>query len=250
MNYSIKELADLTGVTPKTLRYYDQIQLLTPHSYTKSGYRQYSQTEVDRLHHILLYKSFGLPLEQIKTILEQASNPLDLLKEHKQLLLEKQHDLARILQHVDATIANLQGECPMTNEEKFKTFKEQVQVNETENSVELQKAYGEDVVKHSLHTMKHMTPESHAKWCAIEADLLDLLNQRSTYTIPSDSAQTLYQLHKDWLTMSWGSYTNERHHGLAQLYLMSPEFTAYYDQRTGHGATTFLVSVIEYYAAS
>ena len=62
MEYTIQQLAKLSGVTRRTLRYYDQIGLLRPARTTEAGYRIYGPSQVDRLQHILFYRALGLEL--------------------------------------------------------------------------------------------------------------------------------------------------------------------------------------------
>ena len=68
MEYSIKSLAKLAGISTRTLRYYDEIGLLKPLRINSSGYRIYGDKEVDILQQILFYKALELPLEKIKEI--------------------------------------------------------------------------------------------------------------------------------------------------------------------------------------
>ena len=70
MEYIINELAALAGVSTRTLRYYDQIGLLSPGRTTRAGYRVYAPAQVDRLQHILFYRALGLPLGQIRDLLD------------------------------------------------------------------------------------------------------------------------------------------------------------------------------------
>mgnify|MGYP002513692382 CR=1 FL=1 len=66
MDYKIKELAELSGVSARTLRYYDQIGLLKPERQEDNGYRLYGEAQVDRLQQILFYRQLGMPLEEIR----------------------------------------------------------------------------------------------------------------------------------------------------------------------------------------
>lgn len=70
IEYTIKKVAELSGVSSRTLRYYDEIRLLTPARVSTSGYRIYGTAEIDRLQQILFYRSLGLSLEQIATVLD------------------------------------------------------------------------------------------------------------------------------------------------------------------------------------
>ena len=60
MEYTVKKLGEIAGVSPRTLRYYDEIELLKPARVNSSGYRIYGQKEVDRLQQILFYKELGV----------------------------------------------------------------------------------------------------------------------------------------------------------------------------------------------
>ena len=66
MEYSIKDLSEIAGITTRTLRYYDEIDILKPAKISDSGYRIYSDNEVDLLQQILFYKELGLDLKTIK----------------------------------------------------------------------------------------------------------------------------------------------------------------------------------------
>jgi DNA-binding transcriptional MerR regulator len=66
MDYTVKQLADLAGVSVRTLHYYDQSGLLKPESYSTSGYRRYSETSVVRLQQIMFFRELDFSLEEIK----------------------------------------------------------------------------------------------------------------------------------------------------------------------------------------
>lgn len=73
MEYTVQALAELSGVTPRTLRWYDRIGLLKPGRVGENGYRYYGPAQVDRLQDILYYRALGVPLEQIKASLDDPS---------------------------------------------------------------------------------------------------------------------------------------------------------------------------------
>ena len=105
MEYSIRELANLSGVTPRTLRWYDQIGLLKPSRVSESGYRFYGPAEVNRLQDILLYRALGVELAKIKTCLDDPSyDRLAVLRNHLSALTQEQLRLERLIQSVTDTI--------------------------------------------------------------------------------------------------------------------------------------------------
>lgn len=99
---SVNEVSKLSGVSRRTLQYYDEIGLLPPSAVKKSGYRQYDDESLRRLWSILFYKELGISLDEIRLLLE---NPKEMEKEimrhHKQVLLEKQSGLQKMLLSVD-----------------------------------------------------------------------------------------------------------------------------------------------------
>jgi len=90
MEYTVQKLAELSGVTARTLRYYDEIGILKPARINSSGYRVYGSREVDRLQQILFYRELGMNLEEIKRILfSPCFDEIQALKQHHRKLLER-----------------------------------------------------------------------------------------------------------------------------------------------------------------
>ena len=94
MEYSIQELSHLSGVTTRTLRWYDQIGLLKPSRVAESGYRYYGKAEVDRLQDILYYRALGVELARVKECLDDPSfDRLAALRNHLAALEAKRERL-------------------------------------------------------------------------------------------------------------------------------------------------------------
>lgn len=88
MEYSIKKLAEMAGLTSRTLRYYDTIQLLKPKRINSSGYRIYGEEEINRLQQILFFREFEIPLEEIKNYLDDPDfDHTEALNQHRLQLL-------------------------------------------------------------------------------------------------------------------------------------------------------------------
>lgn len=99
---SVKEVSKLSGVSRRTLQYYDEIGLLPPSAVKESGYRQYDDESLRRLWNILFYKELGLSLDNIRLLLESPKEmEKELMRQHKQVLLEKQAQLQKLLLSVD-----------------------------------------------------------------------------------------------------------------------------------------------------
>lgn len=112
-SYKIQEFAKLAGVTVKTLRHYDRHALLTPRR-TDAGYRTYTDCDLERLEQVIALKFLGLPLKQIKILLEGTNLTLtEALRAQRDALEEKQRTLERALQAIRAAEESLRpGETP------------------------------------------------------------------------------------------------------------------------------------------
>ncbi len=99
---SVNEVSKLSGVSRRTLQYYDEIGLLPPSAVKESGYRQYDDESLRRLWSILFYKELGLSLDEIRLLLESPKEmEKEIIRQHKQILLEKQSGLQKMILSVD-----------------------------------------------------------------------------------------------------------------------------------------------------
>ncbi|MGW8249289.1 MAG: MerR family transcriptional regulator [Anaerolineales bacterium] len=125
MTYSIKDLADLAGVTTRTLRYYDEIGLLNPAMVGANGYRYYDRDSLLRLQQILFFRELDVPLKEIQFIMSRPDfNLREALENHRASLQEQAKRMEKLIDTVDQTIAELQGEWIMTEKEYFEAFDE------------------------------------------------------------------------------------------------------------------------------
>ena len=108
--YSVKQLAKLAGITPRTLHLYDQLKLLKPALRTPAGYRYYNQHELLRLQQILFYKELDFPLKEIGRILDEPGfELLNALESHKKALTLKKARISTLLKTIDKTIITLKN---------------------------------------------------------------------------------------------------------------------------------------------
>lgn len=99
---NVNEVSKLSGVSRRTLQYYDEIGLLPPSAVKESGYRQYDDDSLRRLWSILFYKELGMSLDDIRLLLENPKEmEKELLRQHKQALIEKQSQLQKMVLSVD-----------------------------------------------------------------------------------------------------------------------------------------------------
>jgi DNA-binding transcriptional MerR regulator len=249
MEYTVQKLGRMAGVSTRTLRYYDEIGILKPARINSSGYRIYGQKEVDRLQQILFYRELGMSLESIKEIVTAPSfDGAKALWEHRQKLLLKREQLNLLIANVDKTIALTEGRIKMTDKEKFEGFKQKlVDDNEEKYGKEIREKYGKDSVEKSNSKVKNMTQEQYDEVTKLSDELMATLAEAFKTGNPAgELAQKAADMHKQWLTFYWDSYSKEAHAGLAQMYVDDERFTAYYDKEQP-GTAEFLRDAIFIY---
>lgn len=250
MEYTVQGLAELAGVTGRTLRYYHQIGLLKPAKINSSGYRVYGNAEVGQLQQILFYRELGLSLNEIKEIISAPNfDKRKALQEHREKLLAKREQLDELISNVEKSIALAEGKITMSDKEKFAGFKKQLlETNEQKYGKEIRGKYGEQVIDESNAKVMHMNQEEHAEVSRLAEEIMATL--ATAMTDGADPAGELGQkaadLHRKWLCYYWPSYTKEAHAGLAEMYIGDPRFTAYYDQQHP-GTASFLRDAILVY---
>ncbi len=249
MEYTVHKLASIAGVSTRTLRYYDEIELLKPARINSSGYRIYGENEVDKLQLILFYRELGIDLESIKGILTSSSfERSKALKEHHHKLLEKREQLDLLIANVYKTIEAVEGRTTMSDREKFEGFKQRlINDNEKKYGKEIREKYGNESVNISNNKIKNMTQEEYDKITKVENDMFEALDAAfETGNAASELAQRAADLHRQWISFYWGSYSKDAHAGIAQMYVNDERFKAYYDKRQS-GMTEFLKDAILIY---
>lgn len=147
MHFTVKQLADLSGVTPRTLHYYDQIGLLSPARDPHNGYRIYQRPALLRLQQILFLRELGFSLEDIQAILDQPGfDLLPALEAHRLALTERRERLDRLLDTIERTISHLKGNIEMDHKEFFEGFSEEKQ---KEYEEVIRQRYGEEQLSQS-----------------------------------------------------------------------------------------------------
>lgn len=248
MEYTVKELADLAGVTPRTLRWYDREGLLHPARLTPAGYRLYGPEEVDRLQQVLFYRELGLGLSAIRSLLDDpAYDRQAALQSHLRELEARRARLDALILTVQKTLRDEKGGTRMSDREKFECFKSRLlQEHETAYGAEVRARYGDQEADRAYARLSALTWEEYRSWETLGDRILAALAAavRSGADPAGETGAALAELHREWLGFSWEVYTPQAHRGLAALYTQDPRFTAYYDREVS-GCAAFLRAAVE-----
>lgn len=246
--YSTGKFSEISGISSRTLRYYDEIGLLKPSFINESGYRYYDDNEVALLQQILFYKERGLDLQTIKEIIYRKDFDLySALEEHLVSLEEEKKKIDRMINSVKLSIKSLKGEYNMSDKEKFEAFKKDlVDENEKTYGKEIREKYGDDSVDESNRKMLNMSEEDYKLFKELEENILTLVERcvKENLDLDSKEAIELVNLHQKWIKMTWNKYSVEAHKSLAMMYTMDERFKEYYDKNV-EGCTDYLSMAIE-----
>lgn len=247
--YTTKELADLAGVSSRTLRYYDQIGLLVP-ARAQNGYRVYNTADMRRLQHILLLRSCGVPLESIEEALDKSDFDLaSMLREHLTLLCRQREKLDKTIATAKLAVAGLEDYEKMDDKERFEQIKKQSVADfEEEFGQEARAFYGDEAIDAANERMLNMSKTAWDAKEELEQRIKDnLVLAMMTKDPESPESKLVAGMHAQWIKVHWGekTYSPEAHVSLAEGYLTDPRFVEYYDGSCGAGATEFLRDIIK-----
>lgn len=249
MSYTIAQMSELSGVTPRALRHYEDLGLLVPQR-TSAQYRIYNTADVDTLQQILFYRELGFPLEEIKRIvLDPKFDGIKALRQHLGALENKKLQLDHLITTVVHTIEEREGTRVMSNGEKFESFKNAaLEKNEELFGSEVRANYGKDAATASNKKWMDMSENQHRAMEALSTEILaDLKAAVLSRSEPSsEDGISIAKKHREWLGFTWPSYSPEAHKGLGEMYMSDARFTTFYDSEVA-GCAAYLRDAIATY---
>jgi DNA-binding transcriptional MerR regulator len=159
--YTVKETAELAGMTIKTLHHYHKIGLLEPCKITDAGYRLYSMKELELLQQILFYRELDFPLNDIKKALEDEPSRIECLTKQHELLCARRQRMDRLLSTIEESIVFTKKGESMDKLEMFKGLnKEEWTEALTEQNEYLKDKYGYDMLQNEEIQSEQMNKQA------------------------------------------------------------------------------------------
>jgi len=170
--YRVSDFAEKAGVTARTLHHYDRLGLLKPSGRTEAGYRLYGERDFARLQQIVTLKFIGLPLRQIKDLLDRSDLDLaDTLRLQRRMLLEKRLQVEAAIQAIEEAERSLKS----SRAPDLAALKKIIEVMERQNAMEwTKKYYSEEAQAKIAERARTWTPELQAK---VEQDWKTLIGE-------------------------------------------------------------------------
>ena len=243
MKLQIKEFAELTGVSVRTLHYYDEIGLLKP-SYVdeQNGYRFYDETSLERMQEILFYRELDFPLKSIAEILASPNyDKQKALAEQKRLLTLKKDRLERLIAALEQAE---KGEITMSafDNREYEIARQQYE-DEAKQRWGDTDAYKESQAKTAGY--------SKDKWNDVLAGMNGVFSEfaackKCGERADSETAQRLVKKLQDYITANFYHCTNDILAGLGQMYVCDERFKNNID-KCGEATAEFVAEAIKIY---
>lgn len=237
---TVHEVSRLTGVSIRTLQYYDKIGLLRPASYTKAGYRMYDEASLEKLQQILLFRELEFPLKDIRRILESPAFD-------KARALEQQiHLLTLKKEHLENLIGLAEGLKEKGGKElNFDAFNTE---KIDEYAARAKASWGTtDAYKEYEDRSRGRSKEETGY---ISRQLMEIFREFGAVRNlgpGSEEAQSLVKKLQDHISAHFYTCTDQILSGLGKMYAAGGEFTDNIDSYGGKGTAAFASEAIEHY---
>jgi len=244
--YTIKELADLAGSTPRALRYYEQQGLFQPALVAENGYRYYDRGNLLTLQQIMFFRELDVPLKEIQYLLDRPDfQLLPSLKQHQLALRKQIQRYQKLISTIDETIQSLEGDFKMSDKNLFSGFDE--------------KEYEDEVKERWGDTPQYQ--ESRRKWSSYSdaqkedikqqgGDIIRRMVTEDPLARPADPAvQAAVGDYYKYLNRYFYTCDVEFLRNLADMWVQDPRFAVNYE-RIREGGAEFVRDAVHLFCDS
>ena len=237
---SIKQTAELAGITVRTLQYYDKMGILKPRV-ESNGYRKYDEDSIKKLQQILFFTELGFPLQQIKKIMQSENyDEKNAMMNQKEMLILKRDRLNKLIKLIDKTIG---GEKMSLKEFDMS----EIEMQREKYTQEAKERWGEtDAYKQSQRKTKDYNA---GDWQKINDEACEIFSAFAICMRGEEDALSAEELSKEWqshITRYYYDCTDEILSGLADMYILDTRFKENID-KYGDGVAEFMSASIKKY---
>jgi len=231
----INELSKLSGVSIRTLHYYDFVGLLKPEYITESGYRIYGESQLHRLETILMYKQLNFSLKEIREIIDNPDFDVSLaMKDHIKILKAEKKRIEKLIEKSEKMMRGENGDFSAFDSTKMENYKREVK--EKWGSTAAYKEYEEKTKGKDMSNAGDLLMEKFKEFGNLRG------------LSPSDEKvqKTVFEL-KQFITENYYTCTNEILSGLGEMYVNDERFAQSIDKAGGKGTAQFVRDAIAEY---
>ena len=228
---TVGQLASRFGITVRTLHHYDEIGLLAPSARSSAGYRLYSEADITRLQHIVVYRRLGFGLEEIALLLAHPGSVEQHLRRQRAAVAHRLDEMRELVAALDRALNKEASGMELTDEERRELFGDGYS---DEYAAEAEQRWGDtDAWTQSRQRTSGYTRQD---WVAIKAEM-DAVNgafvaaKRAGQPADSGPAMEAAERHRRHIADRFYDLTHEFHRQLGDMYLADPRFTRTYDDQ-------------------
>jgi DNA-binding transcriptional MerR regulator len=231
--YTVGKVAELSGVTIRTLHHYDEIGLLSPGGRSASGSRIAEDSDLERLQQILFYRELGFDLKEISAIVDDPrTDALGHLRRQRKLLVERMERLGAMVDAIDYEMEARTMNIRLTPEERFEVFGE---FRPEDHAEEAERRWGEtDSYKESQRRVSKYGKEDWQRLKAEEEEIRASLAAAFEAGLAPDSEEAMAAAedHRQHISRWFYDCSYEMHRGLTDMYVSDERFRSHYDTQT------------------
>ncbi|WP_132992302.1 MerR family transcriptional regulator [Gordonia zhaorongruii] len=227
--WTVGQLAELSGVTVRTLHHYDEIGLLSPAGRSAAGYRLYDEADLTRLQQIVVYRRLELPLDEIADLLDSATGPVDHLRRQRAVVTARLDELGELVEAIDHALEREMNNRPATDDDMRELFGHGFS---DEYQVEAEQRWGdtEAWTQSAARTARY----TKADWAEVKSET-DAINadfvaaKRSGAPADGDRAMSVAERARLQIHERFYDCDHEFHRCLGNMYVDDERFAATYE---------------------
>ena len=230
MGLTVGQVAERYGVTVRTLHHYDEIGLVRPRR-TAAGYRVYTDADLERLRHVVVYRRLGFPLEDIGPLLEQDADVAAHLRRQRAAVLTRLDELTELVTALDRALEAHVSGTSLTPEEQKELFGEGFS---EDLAREAEERWGDtDAWRESRRRTARYTPDDWRRIAAEGEQVVARFVELKRAGAPADAPEAMdaAEEHRAQIDRWFYALDHAAHRGLADMYVADPRFTKTYDDR-------------------
>lgn len=229
MSYTVNKLVKLSGVSSRTLRFYDEIGLLKPAFYGENQYRYYEEEQLLMLQQILFFRELGFTLSDIQRIISSDDfDKIEALNTHKSILQSSLERTDTLIKTIDKTISHIRGKLIMRDIEMYDGF-DPVKQQEHEKYLVDSGTITQKEIDDSWNKVCHWKKDNWNQFQQEGDEVNKALVQAMNKHLKPDAkeVQELIRRHHAWVKNFW-TPTHDSYIGLGQMYLDHADFRDFY----------------------
>jgi MerR family transcriptional regulator, thiopeptide resistance regulator len=231
--YTVGKVADLSGVTIRTLHHYDEIGLLSPGGRSMAGYRIYEDSDLERLQRILFYRELGFTLDEISTIVDDPrTDALGHLRRQRGLLTGRIERLRSMVDAIDYEMEARTMDIPLTPEERLEVFGE---FRPEDYAEEAEQRWGD--TEAYWESQRRVSSYNKDDWQQLKAEEEEIRARLAAafeagLAPDSEEAMAAAEAHRQHISRWFYECSYEIHRGLTEMYVSDERFRSNYDTKS------------------